>query len=196
MAEHSKEGFRVKITKKNVSVLLIVVLLAFFAYILYNYLQPIIEINYGNVILGFREDLREAEKVPITPDEIAFNREFINSLVENVTIVFKPTNDETESFYSIEAFEIVNKLYYGYRRINHIPNFQTRNVTSYEGVFGGIKNPVIILVHPKYGNETSVKLDFHTAIISAKNDDNPNVALKNFDLATERFIIAALGINI
>jgi len=196
MVEHQNKVVKIKFTKKRVLIIFLLVLVVFSFYVAYRYFQPITEVTFGNIIMAFRVDLRETKKVPITPDEVAFNREFISNMVENVTIVYKPTNDDTDSFYSVEAFEIVNKFYYGYKRINYTPTFQTKNVTTYEGVFGTIKNPVIVLIHPKYGNETSVKLDFHTAIISAKNDTNPKIALKNFDLATEKFIIATLGIKV
>jgi hypothetical protein len=196
MADQTTKGVKIKITKRRVLFLFLLVLGIVSLYYINIYFQPVTKVSFGEVVLEFREDLKEAKKIPITPDESSFNKEFINPSVEKVTVIFKPAEDGTESFYSVEVFEIVNKLYYGYRSINHIPKFETANVTSYESISAEAINPLIVLIHPKYGNETSVKLNSHVAFISAKNDANLGVALRNFDLATEKFIISTLGIKV
>jgi hypothetical protein len=140
--------------------------------------------------LSFRADLKEASKIPVYPSEEILYRALINPLVENVTIVFVPVEGEN-GIYVVNAWEIVMKLSLAYEQIGIKPGFNGINLTSYENIelHGKIQNPYIVLVHPRYANETSLKLKDHTIFISGKSE-------KEFDLATVKLLMIALKIKV
>jgi hypothetical protein len=183
---------KLKLTR-NRSIFILLLFLAIFSvffYILYVP-KPITAVNFYGVILNFRADLREASKIPVYPSEDVVNTQIMNPLVKNITIAFKPSSPQENSYYAVEAYEIAKTLYYGYRTLEYdIPNFTTMNVSSYDNLAGKIQNPIIALVAPTYSNETSVVVDpGHIIFIKAKNS-------KDFDLATVKFLMSALRIKV
>jgi len=197
---HQKEGIKIKLTKRKIYLLLGLVAVLAVALIYFYFgpkpVQPLTSIQYYSTVLNFRVDLREADKVPVYPHEQAVSNEIMNQLVENVTIVFKPASETENSLYSLEIYEIIPKLMMGYSRIKTNPHFNAVQVTSYDNLAGTIKNPIIVLEHPVYSNETSVSVglpgsSYNNHAIYIKGTD-----LKNFDLATEKFLMAALDIKI
>jgi hypothetical protein len=181
-----------RLTRNKIILLLIFLAVAssIFYYIFY-FPKPITSWNFYDVILTFRIDLREADKIPVYPVEGVVNTEIMNPLVKNITIAFIPSTPQENSYYAVEAFEIATKLYYGYRTLEYeIPNFTAINISSYEGLSGKIQNPIIVLVGPLYANETAVVADpGHVIFIKAKK-------LQDFDLVTEKFLLAALNIKL
>jgi hypothetical protein len=78
----------------------------------------------------------------------------------------------------------------------YIPNFNVINVTSYENLNASDKEPAIALIHPIYSNESSVRLDGNIVYVQGKNATSLTGQLRNFDLATAKFLMVALGIKI
>jgi uncharacterized protein YpmB len=182
---------RISIKNKKLKILVVIAFIIFLAVLIYRiWPKPIYSIRYDGEILSFRADLREANKVPVYPSEEILYHALINPLVENVTIVFVPVEGEN-AIYVVNAFEIVNKLYPAYRKIGVKPKFNGINLTSYENVelYGKIQNPYIVLIHPRFANETSVRLKDHTVFISGKSN-------QELDKATVKFLMVALRIRI
>jgi hypothetical protein len=188
---------KVKITARRIILLLSVLAFAgLLAVILPKIPWPIYSVNYHGITMSFRVNLREARSVPVYPSEELVYRSLMNSLVENVTIVFKPGSDEENTYYAVEVFEITNKLAIAFQRqFGYMPSFNVKNVTSYDNLAGKIQNPIIALVHPVYSNETSVRLDGHVIFISGNNSSSAKEQLKNFDLAVVKFLMIELGIE-
>jgi len=141
-------------------------------------------------MIGFRADLREAEKVPVYPSETALFNEINSQLIQNMTILFKPASESENPYYSLEEFEIIQKLTFLFKRIGISPGFKANITDSYENIFGKIQNPIIVLVHPKFANETSVTVTpNHVIYIKGKTN-------RDFDLATTKFLMVAMSINL
>ena len=188
---------KVKITRQRAilfaSILIVSILLALF---IQQVKLPIYSLNYYGTKINFRINLREAKDVAVYPSEEAVRDEIMNQFVENITIVYKPY-ELINSHYAVEVFEIVNKLAVAYRlRFGYLPNFNVVNVTSYENLTATPNNPKIALVHPIYSNETSVRLEDNIIYIQGKNAKSWQEQLRNFDLATVKFLIVALGIKV
>jgi hypothetical protein len=182
---------KISIKTKQLKILVVITFLIFLLLLIYRiWPKPIYTINYKDAELTFREDLREANKIPVYPSEEILYRALINPLVKNVTIVFVPVEGEN-GIYVVNAWEIVTKLSLAYKQIGIKPSFNGLNVTSYENIelYGKIQNPYIVLVHPRYANETSLRLKDHTIFISGKSN-------KELDLATVKLLIIALKIKI
>ncbi|MEM5870240.1 MAG: hypothetical protein QXR09_03710 [Candidatus Aenigmatarchaeota archaeon] len=189
---------RLTLSKKKILLLASILLLFLLALTLFQRIKlPVYSWNYYGKNLKFRINLRDAEKVPIYPSEIAVRKEILNSFVENITIVFKPGNETINAHYAVEVFEITYKLTLAYKlNFAYIPNFNVVNITSYENLKGTRENPIIALVHPIYSNETSVKLENHVIYIKGENAKSSVEQLRNFDLAVTKFLMAALEIKI
>jgi uncharacterized protein YpmB len=182
---------RISIKNKKLKILFAIAFIIFFAVLIYEiWPKPIYSISYDGGILTFRADLKEANKVPVYPSEEILYQTLINPSVENVTIVFVPVEGEN-AIYVVNAFEIVSKLYPAYQKIGVKPKFNGINLTSYENVelYGKIQNPYIVLIHPRFANETSVRLKDHTVFISGKSN-------QELDKATVKFLMVALKIRI
>jgi hypothetical protein len=199
---------KVRVTRERAilfaSILIIIILVALLfqqvkllvALLIQQIKFPLYSLNYHGMKISFRINLRDAKDVKVYPSENAVRDEIMNQFVDNITIVYKP-NESINSHYAVEVFEIVNKLAVAYRlKFGYIPNFNVVNVTSYENLTGSSSNPKIALVHPIYSNETSVRLDNHVIYIQGQNATSWQDQLKNFDLATVKFLMVALGIRI
>jgi len=188
----TKEGFKIRFNKNRIVFLSILCLIVLSILFIYLYTpKSIRSVNYNGQILNFRVDLREADKIPVRPDEQSLYTEFMNPSIENITIAFKSASAEENSYYMLEVIEIVLKLSVGYSTLNISPNFNRDPiiVDSYEDLSGTSEDPVIALVHPVYSNETGILLKNHVIFIEAKN-------YRDFDLATVKFLMVALGIKI
>ncbi|OGI15028.1 hypothetical protein A3K63_04105 [Candidatus Micrarchaeota archaeon RBG_16_49_10] len=190
MAENREKGLKIKFTTTRAALIVAMASIAV-ALLFYQYLvpKPITSVAYGNYILNFELDLREADKVPVYPSEEAINRELMHGLVQTVTIAFKPVDSAGNSLYSKESMQIIFNLRPGYLVRDLNPSFNAVNVTSYEYLPGKIQNPIIALVHPAYANETSVSVDGHVVTIKGRTSEE-------LILATEKFLMAALGIEV
>lgn len=189
MAYESKLKIRIKL--KQLKPILIFLSIIFLLGLYYTLLpKPIYETSYKGTKIMFRADLREAKKIPVYPNEEILRRSLIHPLVKNVTIAFVPVENEND-IYVVNAWEIVMKLYLAYEEIGIKPKFNGMNISSYENIelYGKIQNPLIVLIHPKYANETAVRVEDHTILISGKTKHE-------LDLATVKFLIVSLRIKV
>ncbi len=196
----SKNSINVALTKDQLAFIIAISVLIIAAYLAYVYIpRPIysIPINSpgGTFDLQFRADLREATKVPVYPSERKLFNEMSSAFIENITIAFMPVEEEN-GIYIAENFEIINKLSLVHSIIGIRPGFKAVNVSSYENLPGKIQNPIIALVHPEYANETSVRVDGHVVTISGRPTDDTSNPYKNLDLATTKFLMVVLGIEV
>ncbi len=150
--------------------------------------KPLKKIIYNEEVVEFRNDLRKAKEIPVYPNDEAIREILFSNSTKEITIAFKPA--ENNSIYAIEAFEITYKLLrYVYPSYGFLPKFRGINVSSYDGLEGSKANPLIILIHPIYSNETSVRVEDYKIFISGVTEEE-------FDLATIRFLMAAMDIKI
>jgi len=189
---------KVKITRQRIIVLVSSIVIILLAAAIYPHIPlPIYSVDYYGTTVKFRIDLRDVKEVPVYPSEEAVYNEVMNQPIQNITLAYKVASEEENGLYAIETYEIVNKLATAFiRRFGYTPNFTAVNVTSYEGLTGTTENLVIVLVHPTYSNETSVRLENHLIFISGKNSTTLTGQLRNFDLATVKFLMTVLEIKI
>ena len=113
--------------------------------------------------------------------------------LDNITIVYVNSSDNNKV--QLEAFEIVYKMTLAYQHIAYLNNvykdipFGSRVVDSYENLSGTPSNPLIALVPPVLSNETVVMEKDNVIYIKGKT-------MEEFDLATVKFLMVALAINL
>lgn len=175
---------------KGIFIILISLALIISLIIFYNFYspKPIKSWRIGNFVFVFRADLREANKIPVYPSKDAVYLKLINPIVKNVTIAFKDAGEENY-YYSLETYEIVYKLSLFYKIKGMEVNFDSMQVDSYENLPGKFQNPIIALVHPKFSNETAIRIEDHVIYIQGKTAEE-------FDLATVKFLVSAMGIEV
>ena len=158
--------------------------------------KPICYVNYGGAVLNFRVDLRETDKVPVKPGPTDISATIGNIWVKNITIVYLPTGDsDKDKIYSIEVFEIANKLKLAMLVTNvndvgiNAKPLSDFNTTDYTLLSGLIQHPLIVIVHPAFANQTIVySTSGHVVYIEATSNHN-------LDLAVAKFLLSALKIN-
>ncbi len=208
MAQESSH-VKFKITSKKIIVVLVILSIPLLYYALPKYLLPITSWNYEGKNVVFRTDLRPAQRVPMAstnPSATDIDTSVLDSLVRpdvvNITFIFQPTDDKNNALYILEETELIKALTLSYLSITptelhpSMPNFNAEAVNSYEGIMATQLNPKIVLVHPNFGNETAVRQDGYIIYVEAKNTGNFDSNKLQFDLATERLMIALLRIKI
>lgn len=169
--------------------ILLVILASLLAYHLY-FPKPITTWSFYGHTLVFRAGLREADRIPVYPNEAAIYNDVMHPLVKNVTIAFKDAGESENPYYILEEIELANKLIMAYHyKFGERPGFNAMPVESYENLPGKIQNPIIALVHPLYSDETAIRNEGHVTFIKAKN-------YKDFDLATIKFLMIALRLEL
>ncbi len=181
-----------------VTILTAIFLLAGFT--IYSYLITPSAIEYHKAFAldqewAFRADLREAEKVRVEPTDDAVYFELFNigetPFVKNITIAFKDAGPTGNPYYQLQIIELVTKLKKTYELSYHgaeAPGFNAIEVESYYKLPGKIDNPIIAIVHPKYATETSIKLENHVILLSAKTT-------ADMDLVTAKLLMIALQLK-
>ena len=165
------------------------VVLLFLGFFIYSTIlpKPILSVSLnGNTVL-FRDDLKEASKIPIYPDEQSVAKFFSNPNVTNITFAFKPFQGEN-GLDLLEESEIIFKTTLLYSQFGYQPSYKAVPVRTYDQVNSTSSAPTIVLVSPKFANETSVRLENNTLFISGTNQ-------RNFDIATIKFMMTILGIK-
>lgn len=205
---HQSSGVRIVVPKKQASRISIIIIFLLSLFLLYQFLiypyylknyAPVTSYEIYNTTFSFRSDLRKADKIPVYPaDESIYNevRSTYRILLypsgnvvdlKNITIEYETVDQK--GIYAVEAFELTYKLSMMYRMLGVQAYFDSKEIDSYQNVNGSANNLVIVLVHPNFTNETNVRLVNHAVFISGKN-------LQEFDLATVKFLMVALGIKI
>jgi len=192
---------KLKVTKTRILVMITLAALLALAYLLNMYWpKPITSWNYNGNLLNFRDDLREAQKVKVYPDEASISNVFASMAVRNITIAYVESPDM--GYVTVEAGELSYKLLTayleaGYIRYNKSMTFipmgvieiSSGTVNSYENLVGTHDNPKIALVPPSAADETSVSLKNNVIYVKGKT-------LKNFDLATIKLLMIVLDIKV
>lgn len=193
--KYRPKEIRIKLTKMRLILLCTLIILGsvFIAFLpnirsWYLSLQPIRKINYHGVPMEFREDLKLAKKISVIPNEESVKRIFWSDSIDRVTIAVLNTTNET-SLIGVEAYEITFKLSTFYTLMNARTEIKGKEVSFVSEVRGNSTNPVIYIIPPVIANETLVKVENYTVYISGKT-------LKDLDLATIKFLMIVLGINI
>ena len=186
----TKKRYKLRVRKKEV-ILALLILIGFisiyFGYKIYlQHFAPIKSVNYHGIPLEFRTDLREANKIPVYPNEKALNI-FYNPKIRKVYIVFRNTTQN--SLVEVEAWEIAFKLKTFYNLLRWPVEIKGANVTSYSQAKGNSTYPVIVLIPPVDANSTYVNVSNYTVFISGTD-------LHHFDLATNKFLMTVLGIKV
>lgn len=194
--EKTQEKVRISISRRQVAVLLILIGLfagGFYGYVVYaTYYAPAYSVDFGGQPFSFRADLREAQKINVTPDEASLRESVASFLPKNVTIFFKPVDEKRMGWYSVEAAETVIKLTAFYKiRYGDAPSFNAFEVDDYGNITGGGGNVAIALIHPDIADGTFVRLDSDKGVITISGK-----SLKEFDLATVKFLMVVLGIRV
>jgi hypothetical protein len=212
-----KDSVNLKITKSQIVVFLGLtgmVAAGVLAYVYYqDKLAPVTVVGFNGETLGFRVDLRQADKVEVRPDEATLINQMVRAgrqidaqgnvifrkPLRNITIVFKSTisNDtskpNTMGWYTVQVTEIIKKmtaLYHG--KLGTPVSFQVKEVSSYEGLKGSNTAPIVALVHPDLADGTYVSVDPDNDVVIISGGDS----LKDFDLATEKFLMVVMGIKV
>lgn len=207
----SQEKIHVKISKQQIIIFLAVfgaVVVGVFGYIAYDaYFKPIFVADFEGQPIQFRADLREAQKVEVIPDDSKLYNQIvrpprvegpggqviIRKPLSNVTIVFKPVSQQTMGWYTVEATEIIKKLTALYKgKYNVDINFAIAQVDNYDELDGSNTAPIIALVHPEIADGTFVSVDDDRDVITISGGDS----LRDFDRATAKFMMVALGIKV
>lgn len=197
--------YRIKITRKMLLIIFLLVLGAIFGWLIYQYFQPLKRVEYGGVIWEFSQDLKKAKKIEVLPNEERVHELFFNPNVQNIFIFFVDSPDN--SLVGASAAEIAFKLSVAYIRLGYkvkttrnvteliVPRvgkeifIYTTNVSSYTNLFAEERSPAIALVPPTLTNKTIVRVENNIAFIEGKNKEE-------FELATIKFIISAIGIKV
>lgn len=168
------------------SVLALVVL----GYLIYSFVlpKPILAVSVNGNTVIFRDDLREADKIPIYPDANSISKFFASSSVTNITFAFKPMQGDN-GLDLLEESEIIFKTTLLYSQYGYQPTYKAVPVQDYSQVNSTSQDPTIVFVSPSFANETSVRLVNSTVYISGKS-------AREFDLATIKFMMTVLGIKL
>jgi len=189
-----------KIHFKKIILILIVFILIFLIYSLYNYFKPVNIIYHQGQKYEFRDDVKEAYKITVYPNETWLHDLFWDVRIENITILFKPMDSKTNGYYRVEVFELVHKLTNMYKTIPYFfgrtssgvqpvfltKNFNAQEIENYENINREDNVLKIVLVPPGLTNDTYVWTGGNKIFIRGKN-------FKDFDLATIKTILAAMG---
>jgi len=138
--------------------------------------------------MEFREDLRLAKNIQVYPNESYLKQVFWRRDIERISLAILNSTNQT-NLIGVEAYEITFKLTAFYS-LNKVPiEIKGKEVSNIYELKGNSTNPVIIIIPPSLANETLVRAENYTVYISGKS-------LKDLDLATVKFLMVILGIEV
>ncbi len=176
-----------KFIKPILITIIIIVLLSGFLYLTIKN-KPITQVKHHRSIFTFRDNVRDAEKIKVVPDESQLNKAFWNYRMTNITYYYAPLDARTNGYYKVEIFELTNKLTQMYntrRPIIIVKNFDAEQITSFENITREDEVLKIIFVPPGLANETYIRVGGNRVWIYAKN-------YRDFDLAVIKTILTAM----
>jgi len=188
-----------KMNSKRIILILIIIFLIFIVYNLYNFFKPLKLIYHKGIKYEFRDDVKEADKIPVYPNEEWLHDLFWDSKIENISILFKPIDPRTNGYYSVEVFELTYKLTMMYKTIPYFiartgsqvqpvfssKNFNAQPIENYEDITRENNVLKIILVPPGIADDTYVRAGGNKVFIYGKD-------FRGFDLATIKTILVAM----
>jgi len=147
----------------------------------------------------FRDDVREANRIPVYPNEDWVYDLFWDHDIKNITIMFKPMDSKTNARYGLQAFELTYKLSQMYAStpittvvISNKPqylfferNFTAQVIDDYENITREDDVLKIILVPPQLSDGTYVRGGGNRIFIYGKD-------FRGLDLATIKTILVAM----
>jgi hypothetical protein len=169
---------------KKIVYVLMIVLLVFLLVYLYQEFKPVKHVNYKGQTLYFRDDIKEASKVEVYPNEQTVYNLFWDNSIENINIIFKPL-EKGSGYYMLESFELTYKLTTIYALNGMKKEFDALYVESYGNITSSDNVLKIVLVHPQLTNKTLVEAKDNIIFIHAKD-------YRDFDLATIKTILIAM----
>jgi hypothetical protein len=205
MAQASTSKVKIRLSKKKIILVLIILAILPTAYLIKQYMWPIIVWQYEGRPVGFRINLRVAQNVPVSTDFPKLDSDsvvrdyLVRDDIKNITFVFKPTDETGNSLYIVEETEIIKALTFAYlfsTQTQKIPGFNAQAVDSYYNITATQANPKIVLIHPDFGNKTSVRQNGFVVYVEGKNMGSFDSNKIQFDLATVRLMMAILKIKI
>ncbi len=156
---------------------------------------PVYEWTYEGERFVFREDLKAANNVVVSPDCKTIYNTFNNPYISNVTVYFK--NDPVDfDYFQVEAVELRYKI----TRYSSIDTpekliWYDRIYTSAaqwnleEYPIGSPSHPRIYLIGPTSAKENSVRMDNFTVVVQGRT-------LKELDYATIKAMMCIFGTKI
>ena len=79
---------KVKIPLKIIFITLVIAITILVTWRIYSTSRPLTRVYFNDIPFEFRDDVREAIKVPAYPDESSINKIFWNYRLSNITILF------------------------------------------------------------------------------------------------------------
>jgi len=144
-------------------------------------------ITYKEREFFFRDNINDAKRIPVYPDEKTVYDMFWNTNNTNITILFKPL-PKGNQYYSVENFELTYKLLIMYRMNGYEKTFSAEEINSYDNIQTSGDVLKIALVTPSFTNQTYVEGKNNVIYINAKD-------YRDFDLATIKTILVAMDIK-
>jgi len=177
---------RISISRKQILIFFII-LLAAGAVFLLDYFLPKYTYNFHGIQMKFSTDLKKANSIAIYPNNDTVYDILWNLELRNLTIAYVNSSDNGKV--AVEAFDITYKLKWAYLMFGLDIGISGEEIDSYENLSATRDNPVISLIPPVFSNETLVEAEDNIIYIKARS-------YEDFDLATTKFLMAALSINI
>jgi len=144
-------------------------------------------ITYKGREFFFRDDINDAKRVPVYPDEKTVHDMFWDNSITNITILFKPLPTGNQ-YYSVENFELTYKLLIMYKMNGYEKYFSAEEINSYDNIQTSNNVLKIALVAPTFTNQTYIEGKNNVIYINAKD-------YRDFDLATIKTILVAMDIK-
>lgn len=174
---------------ENLMIIGTVLFITVFVLILYFETRPKTTINYYGHVLEFRRDIKMAKDIPFY-DNCSVNNVIFSPATRKVNIVFY-ANDSYKNYVALEAIELTYKLDTAFIVHNQEPKIKKDSVFNITSLSELNSSPYvfnILIISPALSNQTKVTCNDNLAVIQGKD-------LTGLDLATIKFILAALGIK-
>ncbi|MBU5688823.1 MAG: hypothetical protein KQA41_01175 [Candidatus Aenigmarchaeota archaeon] len=185
-----KAKFKVKTFLTTLIFLLILsVVILLIIQIIIN-LKPVKYVKYKNIVFGFRDDVKKAEKINVYPNEKILGQQFWDYKIQNITIFFKP-DDNYNKYYQLAAFELTYKISQMYMTLRPLiieKNFSAQSIDNFDNITREEGVLKIILIPPEQSNETIIKVSSNRVYIYWENP-------RDLDLAVMKTILSALKYN-
>lgn len=178
---------RKEVVKK---LLLIIIILGLSGALVYLAIRnkPVTQVEHHRSIFSFRDNVKEAEKIKVIPDEKQLNDAFWDYRIKNITYYYMPLSPKTNGYYQVEVFEITSKITQMFNTRKPIiiqKNFNAEQISSFNNITREDEVLKIIFVPPEIANETYVRVGGNRVWIYASS-------YRDFDLAVIKTILTAM----
>lgn len=174
-----------KISKKKFWYIIFTIFIVIVCFNIFLYLKPVKSVMYKGRAFIFREDIKDIDEIQVLNNETYIYNIIWDSDVKNVKILFNP-NVTNMGYYSLEVFELTNKLSAIYMEDGLNKNFVGEPAESYDNIFPSEDELIFVLIHPDLTDESYIKAEDSIIYIAGKN-------LRDFDLAIIKTILIAMN---